>query len=101
MNKIAISLYVIGAFAIIGGFIVGFETYEVPMEGYEFLTEKNYTILFTWIASGIISGTMFFGFAEIIKLLDQQVEQNRKIYEQIRKMQNGDKREYILSTKED
>lgn len=74
MNKVAVALYVIGALAIIGGVFVGLGAYEVPMEGYYTLTEKNYTVLFTWIGAGVISGVMFFGFAEIINLLSKQVE---------------------------
>lgn len=74
MNKVAVALYVIGALAIIGGVFMGLSTYEVPMEGYYTLTEKDYTVLFTWIGAGVISGVMFFGFAEIINLLTKQVE---------------------------
>lgn len=74
MNKVAVALYVIGALAIIGGVFVGLSTYEVPLEGYYTLTEKNYSVLFTWIGAGVISGVMFFGFAEIINLLSKQVE---------------------------
>ncbi|RDW18059.1 hypothetical protein CWR48_10670 [Oceanobacillus arenosus] len=72
MNKIAISLYVIGVLAIIGGIVNGFVAYQIPLDGYQYLTEKDYTVLITWIAAGVISGIMMFGFAEIIKLLSEK-----------------------------
>ena len=71
MNKIAIALNVIGVLAIIGGIIIGFATYSMPLEGYYTLTEEDYSVLFTWIGAGLISGIMMFGFAEIINLLDK------------------------------
>ena len=71
MNKIALALNIIGGLAILGGIIIGFATYKIPLEGYTYLTEEDYGVLFTWIGAGLISGIMMFGFAEIINLLDK------------------------------
>ena len=71
MNKIALALNIIGGLAILGGIIIGFATYSTPLEGYTYLTEEDYSVLFTWIGAGLISGIMMFGFAEIINLLDK------------------------------
>lgn len=71
MNKIAIALRVIGVLAVFGGIINGVATYQTPLEGYTHLKEEDYSVLITWIAAGIISGIMMFGFAEIINLLDK------------------------------
>ncbi|MCM3739252.1 hypothetical protein M3210_03105 [Oceanobacillus luteolus] len=71
MNKVALALNVVGALAILGGIIVGFSSYQEPLPGYTYITEENYSVLFTWIGVGLISGIMMFGFAEIINLLDK------------------------------
>ncbi|MCT1575721.1 hypothetical protein M3E13_05455 [Oceanobacillus kimchii] len=92
MNKIAIVLFVVGGLAILGGIVIGFTAYETPQPGYEFITDKNYTILFAWIGGGLISGIMMFGFAEIIRLLDVQKETLRKMV--------GDNHQEIASQKE-
>jgi hypothetical protein len=69
MNKIAMSLNVVGFACIAGGFIIGFSTYQTPLEGFTLLKEENYGILFAWIGSGLVSGIMMFGFAEVVNIL--------------------------------
>ena len=65
-----ITLRIIGALAILGGFFIGLDLYEVPIEGYRHLTEKDWTIFFTWFGYGIISGILFFAFAQILDHLE-------------------------------
>ncbi|OEH54005.1 hypothetical protein AQ616_09460 [Oceanobacillus sp. E9] len=92
MNKIATTLFVVGGLAILGGIVLGFISYETPLAGYDYLTEKNYTVLFTWIGAGIISGIMMFGFAEIIRLLQVQKDTLMKL--------TGDNHQEVASQKE-
>jgi hypothetical protein len=55
----------------LGGVIIGISSYRIPVEGYEYITEESFQVLFGWIGAGVISGIMMFGFAEIVKLLDK------------------------------
>jgi hypothetical protein len=84
MNKIAVALKVIGVIALLGGVVGGFILYETPAEGYDYLTDKDYGVLFTWIAYGVISCFLFLGFGEIITLLqrslDEQESQRKHLY---------------------
>ena len=73
-NPISTALTVIAWVLFIGGFIAGivFGTVEVE-KGYYYTytdTEFSFAIAFVYWCTSLISGTMFLGFAEIIKLLD-------------------------------
>ncbi|WP_054859158.1 hypothetical protein [Gracilibacillus sp. JCM 18860] len=89
MNKIAIVIKVIGVLALIGGIIVGFNLYETPLEGYDYLTEKDYSVLFTWIAYGIIICFIFLGFGEIITLLQKSLNEQERQTKQLYDMHNA------------
>ena len=77
-NRMATALVWIGCLAILGGLIIGISEYDVQIEGYEYLSEKDYGILFTWIAYGVIAGIIFFAFAEVINLLHNILYMNEK-----------------------
>lgn len=76
MNRIAAPLYVIGWLTIACGMYLGYfnmETMvpETDMFGDTTMVEgKSWTIFFMYLFAGLISGIVMFGFAEIIKLLD-------------------------------
>ena len=73
-NPIATALTVIAWVLFIGGFIAGIALGTVEVErGYYYTytdTEFSFAIAFVYWCVSLISGTMFLGFAEIIKLLD-------------------------------
>ena len=73
-NKIAIALTVIAWIIFIGGFIAGIAlgTTEVQEGTYYTYsdTEFSFAVAFIYWCVSFISGTMFLGFAEIIKLLE-------------------------------
>lgn len=81
-NKVADILVVIAWVVYIGGFILGIVgAYEEVTVGTYYLgTEKVFSWLaaFTGWATAFITGTMFLGFAEIIKLLQRLVISNKK-----------------------
>lgn len=106
MSKISKTLYVIGVLAIVGGIVIGFTSYDVVV-GYEEdvfgigtdpVTEKNVSVLFTWIGAGLISGVMMFGFAEIVNQLVKQTEYQKKMYDEMTKEEG--KRKYLLDFKD-
>lgn len=73
-NKIAIALTIIAYVVYLCGFILGIVMGNVEVEGgylytYSY-TEFSFAIALTYWAVSLISGTLFLGFAEIIKLLD-------------------------------
>ncbi len=72
-NPIAIALTVIAYIIFIGGFIAGIALGNqdvVKGTYYQYtVTEFSFAIAFTYWCIAFISGTMFLGFAEIIKLL--------------------------------
>ena len=73
-NPIATALTVIAWIVFIGGFIAGIALGTVEVErGYYYTytdTEFSFAVAFVYWCVSLISGTMFLGFAEIIKLLD-------------------------------
>ena len=73
-NPIATALTVIAWIVFIGGFIAGIALGTVEVErGYYYTytdTEFSFVVAFVYWCVSLISGTMFLGFAEIIKLLD-------------------------------
>ncbi len=73
-NPVAIALTVIAWIIFIGGFIAGIALGTVEVErGYYYTytdTEFSFAVAFVYWCVSLISGTMFLGFAEIIKLLD-------------------------------
>lgn len=70
-NPIAMALNVIAWAVFIVGFIAGIVLGNVEIDGYYYShTEFSFVIAFTYWSVALISGTMFLGFAEIIKLLD-------------------------------
>jgi phosphotransferase system glucose/maltose/N-acetylglucosamine-specific IIC component len=79
MNTIAVWLYITGVLAIIGGIILGFQNYEVVI-GYEEsilssidpepIIEKSWPVFWVYTLTGVVSGILLFGFAEIINILD-------------------------------
>ena len=73
-NPIATALTVIAWIVFIGGFIAGIALGTVEVErGYYYTytdTEFSFAIAFGYWCVSLISGTMFLGFAEIIKLLN-------------------------------
>ncbi len=73
-NSVAVALTIIAWFIFIGGFIAGIVLGMVEVEkGYYYTytdTEFSFAIAFVYWCVSLISGTMFLGFAEIIKLLD-------------------------------
>ncbi|MBQ2968621.1 MAG: hypothetical protein IJE10_10950 [Clostridia bacterium] len=74
-NPIATALTVIAWIVFIGGFIAGIVLGTVEVErGYYYTytdTEFSFAIAFVYWCASLISGTMFLGFAEIIKLLNE------------------------------
>ena len=72
-NPIATALTVIAWILFIGGFIAGIALGTVEVErGYYYTytdTEFSFAVAFVYWCASLISGTMFLGFAEIIKLL--------------------------------
>ncbi len=73
-NTVAVALTIIAWLIFIGGFIAGIVLGTVEVEkGYYYTytdTEFSFAIAFVYWCVSLISGTMFLGFAEIIKLLD-------------------------------
>lgn len=73
-NPIATALMIIAWVVFAGGFIAGILLGNVEVvKGSYFTytdTEFSFAIAFTYWSVALISGTMFLGFAEIIKLLD-------------------------------
>lgn len=74
-NPVAVALTIIAWLTFIGGFITGFVFGNVEIVSdsyYSSYTETafSFTVAFTYWCITLISGTMFLGFAEIIKLLD-------------------------------
>lgn len=73
-NSVAVALTIIAWVIFIGGFIAGIALGMVEVEkGYYYTytdTEFSFAIAFVYWCVSLISGTMFLGFAEIIKLLD-------------------------------
>jgi hypothetical protein len=73
-NPVAIALTIIAWVIFIGGFIAGIALATVEVEkGYIYKytdTEFSFAIAFVYWCASLISGTMFLGFAEIIKLLN-------------------------------
>ncbi len=73
-NSVAVALTIIAWLIFIGGFIAGIVLGTVEVEkGYYYTytdTEFSFAIAFVYWCVSLISGTMFLGFAEIIKLLD-------------------------------
>ena len=74
INPIATALTVIAWVVFIGGFIAGIALGNVEVVKGSYYTytdtEFSFAIAFTYWCVALISGTMFLGFAEIIKLLD-------------------------------
>ena len=73
-NPVATALTVIAWVIFIGGFIAGIVLGRVEVEkGYYYTytdTEFSFAIAFVYWCVSLISGTVFLGFAEIIKLLN-------------------------------
>ena len=73
-NSVAVALTIIAWVIFIVGFIAGIALGTVEVEkGYYYTytdTEFSFAIAFVYWCVSLISGTMFLGFAEIIKLLD-------------------------------
>ncbi len=73
-NPIATLLTIIAWIVFAGGFIAGIVLGTVEVErGYYYTytdTEFSFAVAFVYWCVSLISGTMFLGFAEIIKLLD-------------------------------
>ena len=74
-NTIATILTVIAWIVFIGGFFAGVvlgptEVYKEVYGEYKVETEFSFAVAFVYWAIAFISGTMFLGFAEIIKLLN-------------------------------
>ena len=70
-NPVAVALTIIAWVIFIGGFIAGIALGTVEIEkGYNTYTEFSVAIAFVYWCVALISGTIFLGFAEIIKLLD-------------------------------
>ena len=98
MNRIAIPLFAIGWLCIAGGLILGFTNIETMVPETDVLGDTvmvegaSWTIFFSYLFAGIITGCMMFGFAEILNLLQkgntirERIEENR-IHE--RKMREG------------
>ena len=74
INPIATALTIIAWIVFIGGFIAGIALGNVEVVKGTYYTytdtEFSFGIAFTYWCVALISGTMFLGFAEIIKLLD-------------------------------
>lgn len=73
-NPVAAALTVIAWCIFIGGLIAGIAMGNVEVEkGYYYkytTTEFSFAVAFVYWCASLISGTIFLGFAEIIKLLD-------------------------------
>ncbi len=73
-NSVAKALTVIAWFVYISGFIAGIALGTVEVERGTYYTytdtEFSFTIAFIYWCVSFVSGTIFLGFAEIIKLLD-------------------------------
>ena len=70
-NPVAVALTIIAWVIFIGGFLAGIALGTVEFEkGYNTYTEFSVAIAFVYWCVALISGTIFLGFAEIIKLLD-------------------------------
>ena len=81
MNRIAELLFIIGWLTIAGGIVLGIANYEtvVGYESSEFsiydgepITETSWENAAIYILAGLIWGIMIFGFAEIIRILDDK-----------------------------
>ncbi|MDY7044019.1 MAG: hypothetical protein ACQEWU_05315 [Bacillota bacterium] len=101
MNKIAISLYVVGVFAIIAGVILGLQDSATVVTSENILGEIEYeetitwTIFWAYTIGGIISGIMMFGFGEIIRILDEKKEMESKSYEELMNI-----KQYLVGSEE-
>ncbi len=73
-NPIAVALTIIAWVLFIGGFIAGIALGRKEVTGgyyYTYtVTEFSFAIAFVYWCTALISGTIFLGFAEIIKILD-------------------------------
>lgn len=68
-NPVATALTIIAWIIYIGGFIAGISFANVEVGTYYSYEEFSFAVALTYWAVSLISGTMFLGFAEIIKLL--------------------------------
>lgn len=69
-NPVATALTVIAWIVFIGGFISGIVLGNVEFSGYYHdYNEFSFAVAFIYWAISLVSGTMFLGFAEVIKLL--------------------------------
>ena len=68
-NHIAVALTVIAWLTFVGGFIAGIAFGQVEVGTYYRHTEFSFAIAFVYWSISFVEGTMFLGFAEIIKLL--------------------------------
>lgn len=81
MNRIAEFLFIIGWLTIAGGIVLGIANYETVV-GYETgefsiydeepITDTSWETAAIYILAGLIWGIMIFGFAEIIRILDDK-----------------------------
>lgn len=73
-NPVASTLFVIGIIEIAACFFIGM--YQgIPEKSYE---DYRWGLAFIWWVAGFVSGMMFIGFAEIIKLLHNINEKDNK-----------------------
>ena len=66
-NPIATALSIIAVLIYIGGFIAGI---VLGVEAAELYEDFAFSVAFVYWATALISGTLFLGFAEVIKLLN-------------------------------
>ena len=84
MNKVAQAIRIIGILALVGGFLIGFLTFEQPVEGSLYKTEADWSVFWTWTLYGAFACAIMFGFSEIINLLDKQVKVQQNIYNELK-----------------
>jgi hypothetical protein len=80
-NRIATILEVVAWFTYIGGFIAGLSLarIEVPYLLSLTRTEFSLSLALTYWAGFFVTGTVFLGFSEIIKLLQKLVDKDTRI----------------------
>ncbi|WP_164219413.1 hypothetical protein [Virgibacillus sp. YIM 98842] len=86
MNFIATLLYTIGWVCIASGIILGYFNHLPNVPGME---EASFVTFVTHVFVGVVSGILMFGFAEIVKLLDEQKRIQKEVLREISNMKQG------------
>ncbi|QHS23769.1 hypothetical protein GWK91_12780 [Virgibacillus sp. MSP4-1] len=87
-NIIAKALYVIGILEIVAGIILGIAFGNVEVDEYfSSYNEFSWSIFFMWSIAGTVSGVLFIGFSEVIKILENMANRVLRIDSKVEKIE--------------